>query len=221
MHTSSLQKNPYQSVRIFSFINRIAVHAKRGMKMILIIDNYDSFTYNLVQYIRQLDKEVFIKRNTEVTIEEIEQLKPSHILLSPGPGNPDRAGVSLQVVEHFYDSIPILGVCLGHQTIAQFFGADIIKAKQPMHGIVSAIHHDGKGIFQSIKNPMTATRYHSLIADRKTLPNCIEISAVTADGEIMGIRHKTYPVEGFQAHPEAILTEHGLDLLRNFFLRKE
>ncbi|MFA1822038.1 aminodeoxychorismate/anthranilate synthase component II [Virgibacillus oceani] len=188
--------------------------------MILVIDNYDSFTYNLVQYIRQLDKEVFIKRNTEVTMEKIEQMKPSHILLSPGPGHPNGAGFSLKVVEHFHKSIPILGVCLGHQIIAQYFGADIIKAKQPMHGIVSAIQHDGKGIFQSIKSPLSVTRYHSLIADTKTFPDCLEISAVSVDGEIMGFRHKAYPVEGIQAHPEAILTEHGLDLLMNFFMQK-
>src|SRR5690625_1278743 len=188
--------------------------------MILVIDNYDSFTYNLVQYIRQLEKEVFIKRNKEVTIEEIEQMKPSHILLSPGPGDPDQEGISLKVVEHFHDSIPILGICLGHQAIAQYFGADIIKAKQPKHGIVSAIHHNGKGIFQSIKNPLSVTRYHSLIADRNTLPDTLEISAVSADGEIMGIRHNIYRVEGIQAHPEAVLTEHGLDLLRNFFTER-
>jgi len=188
--------------------------------MILVIDNYDSFTYNLVQYIRQLDQDVLVKRNTEVTVEEIEQMKPSHILISPGPGNPDGAGISLKVMEHFRHSIPILGVCLGHQTIAQYFGADIIKAIQPMHGIVSTIKHDGKGIFASIKNPLPVTRYHSLIVDPNTLPDCLKISAVSAGGEIMGVRHKTYPVEGIQAHPEAILTEYGLDLLRNFFAGK-
>ncbi|WP_164219885.1 aminodeoxychorismate/anthranilate synthase component II [Virgibacillus sp. YIM 98842] len=185
--------------------------------MILVIDNYDSFTYNLVQYIWQLDLEVLVKRNADITIEEIKQIKPTHILLSPGPGNPDNAGISLKVVEHFHRSIPILGVCLGHQIIAQYFGANIIKAKQPIHGMVSLIRHDCKGIFQSVKNPLSVTRYHSLIVDRKTLPDCLEISAVSADGEIMGIRHKICPVEGIQAHPEAILTEHGLDLLHNFF----
>src|SRR5699024_9940795 len=143
---------------------------KRGIEMILVIDNYDSFTYNLVQYIWQLDLEVLVKRNADITIEEIKQIKPTHILLSPGPGNPDNAGISLKVVEHFHRSIPILGVCLGHQIIAQYFGANIIKAKQPIHGMVSLIRHDCKGIFQSVKNPLSVTRYHSLIVDRKTLP---------------------------------------------------
>ncbi|GAB3804175.1 anthranilate synthase component II [Virgibacillus kimchii] len=188
--------------------------------MILIIDNYDSFTYNLVQYIRQLDLNVMVKRNTETTIEEIEYIKPSHILLSPGPGNPDGAGISLELTDHFHPHIPILGVCLGHQIIAQYFGAEIIKAKQPMHGMVSPIRHDGKGIFQSMKNPLSVTRYHSLIVDSNTLPGCLEASAFSNNGEIMGLRHKSYPVEGIQAHPEAILTEHGINLLRNFFAGK-
>ncbi|MFD2046428.1 anthranilate synthase component II [Ornithinibacillus salinisoli] len=185
--------------------------------MILIIDNYDSFTYNLVQYIRQLNKEVTVVRNNTITIEEIEQLNPSHILLSPGPGNPDNAGICLSIVEHFYKDIPILGVCLGHQIIAQAFGGNVTKAIKPMHGKVSSIIHDEKGIFHSLKNPLNVTRYHSLIVDNKSLPNSFTISAQTEQGEIMAIRHNDFNVEGIQSHPEAILSEEGLQLLANFF----
>lgn len=185
--------------------------------MILVIDNYDSFTYNLVQYIQQLNKPLVVKRNKDISIKEIEQLNPSHILLSPGPGNPNDAGICLDVIHYFFNKIPILGVCLGHQTIAQAFGAKIIKATKPMHGKVSQIQHDGKGIFYSLKNPLKVTRYHSLIVDPATVPSSLEVSATTKDGEIMGLRHKTYHIEGIQAHPEAILTEDGLDLLHNFF----
>lgn len=185
--------------------------------MILVIDNYDSFTYNLVQYIQQLNKSLMVKRNNDITIEEIERLNPSHILLSPGPGNPNDAGICLDVVHYFYKKIPILGVCLGHQTIAQTFGATIIKAPEPMHGKVSEIQHDGRGIFHSLNSPLKVTRYHSLIVDPTTIPNSLEVSAITKNGEIMGVRHKTYHIEGIQAHPEAILTEDGLDLLHNFF----
>ncbi|MFD1040097.1 anthranilate synthase component II [Virgibacillus byunsanensis] len=186
--------------------------------MILVIDNYDSFTFNLIQYIHQLDKQTVVRRNDAITIEEIEIMKPSHILLSPGPGNPDQAGVCLDIVTHFYKQIPILGVCLGHQTIAQAFGASIIRAIAPMHGKISTINHDDKGIFQALNNPLSVTRYHSLTVDPHTLPDCLEVSAETEDRVIMGIRHQTYPVEGIQAHPEAILTEGGLELLRNFFI---
>ncbi|MUK88312.1 aminodeoxychorismate/anthranilate synthase component II [Ornithinibacillus sp. L9] len=185
--------------------------------MILIIDNYDSFTFNLVQYIRQLDREVTVRRNNEITIEEIKQLKPSHILLSPGPGNPDGAGICLEVVNQFYKDIPILGVCLGHQIIAQAFGGNVIKASQPMHGKISSIKHDVQGIFHNLTNPLNVTRYHSLIVDASTLPSCLTITAQTQQGEIMALRHKEYKIEGIQAHPEAILTENGLQLLDNFF----
>lgn len=188
--------------------------------MILVIDNYDSFTFNLVRYLHQLDKELLVKRNNEITIREIEQINPSHILISPGPGNPDTAGICLDVIDHFFDKIPILGVCLGHQVIAQAFGGSIIKAKKPMHGKVSSVHHDEKGIFHSLENPLNVTRYHSLIADPTAFPDSLEISAETGEGEIMALRHKTYKIEGIQAHPEAILTEDGLKLLRNFFTER-
>lgn len=187
--------------------------------MILVIDNYDSFTFNLVQYIQQLNKVVLVKRNDDITIEAIKQLNPSHILLSPGPGNPNSAGICIDVVHHFYKAIPILGVCLGHQTIAQAFGASIVKASRPMHGKVSQIKHDSKGIFHSLNNPLKVTRYHSLIVDPATIPSSLEVSATTNEGEIMALRHKIYNIEGIQAHPEAILTEDGLHLLRNFFCR--
>ncbi|MFZ3580417.1 anthranilate synthase component II [Virgibacillus sp. DJP39] len=186
--------------------------------MILVIDNYDSFTFNLVQYMKQLNQEVFVVRNDKLTIEEIKAINPSAILISPGPGNPSDAGISLEVVKQLHHKIPILGVCLGHQTIAQAFGATIVKAKQPMHGKVSSIHHDGKGLFENLHNPMSVTRYHSLIVESASLPDCLVSTATTNDGEIMALRHKRYPVEGIQAHPEAILTEAGLDLLHNFFI---
>ncbi|AIF42550.1 aminodeoxychorismate/anthranilate synthase component II [Virgibacillus sp. SK37] len=189
--------------------------------MILVIDNYDSFTHNIVQYLKQLELKIRIKRNDEITIEKIEKMEPSHILISPGPGCPDQAGICLDVVGHFYKQIPIFGVCLGHQVIAQAFGANIIKAEQPMHGKVSSIQHDGKGIFQHLNNPLTATRYHSLIVDPNTLPNCLHVTATTSNGEIMALRHGLYPVESIQSHPEAILTEQGLEIFKNFFKKKE
>ncbi|MCJ7841459.1 aminodeoxychorismate/anthranilate synthase component II [Lederbergia sp. NSJ-179] len=189
--------------------------------MIVVIDNYDSFTFNLVQYIKQLDQKVVVVRNDTITIKEMIKINPSFILISPGPGNPDEAGISLQVVKKLYKQVPILGVCLGHQTIAQAFGASIVKASVPMHGKVSLIQHDGKGMFYSLDNPLRVTRYHSLLVDTATLPDCLEISAATDTGEIMAIRHKIYPIEGIQAHPEAILTENGMQLLSNFFLRKD
>lgn len=185
--------------------------------MILVIDNYDSFTFNLVQYLLQMDKEICLKRNDEITIEETERMKPTHILISPGPGNPDSAGNCLSIVDRFAGSIPIFGVCLGHQIIAQAFGAEIVKADRPMHGKTTLIEHDGKGIFKNLDNPLLVTRYHSLIVDPKTLPSSLIVSAVTEKGEIMSLRHTEYQVEGIQAHPEAILTRQGLDLLGNFF----
>lgn len=188
-----------------------------------MIDNYDSFTFNLVQYIQQLGENIIVKKNNEITIDEIKSMRPTAIILSPGPGNPNQAGISLSVVEQFYKSIPILGVCLGHQVIGQFFGGKIVKAKQPMHGKTSSINHDGKTIFKGLKNPLKVTRYHSLIIQKSSLPNCLQISACSEDKEIMAIRHKVYPIEGVQFHPESILTECGLNLLQNFFkeIRRE
>lgn len=188
--------------------------------MILIIDNYDSFTYNLVQYIKQLGEEVRIVRNDQLTLQDIEQLNPDYILISPGPGNPSQAGICLDVVHHFYKTIPILGVCLGHQIIAQAFGGNVIKAKMPMHGKTSLIVHDGKSVFANIENNVQVTRYHSLVVEEESLPECLKITAKSAKGEIMAIRHTKYPIEGLQFHPESILTEYGLQMIRNFFQPK-
>ncbi|RXZ79306.1 aminodeoxychorismate/anthranilate synthase component II [Paenibacillaceae bacterium] len=184
--------------------------------MILVIDNYDSFTYNLVQYLGELEQEIVVKRNDEIDLEGIAQLAPDHILISPGPCTPNEAGVSLALIERFKGEIPIFGVCLGHQAIGQAFGGDVVRAEKLMHGKTSDIIHDGRTIFADIPSPYTATRYHSLIVKRETLPDCLEISAETAEGEIMGLRHKQYLIEGVQFHPESIITEHGLTLLRNF-----
>ncbi len=182
---------------------------------VLVIDNYDSFTYNLVQYLGELGAEVTVFRHDEISPDEIERLAPTHILISPGPGDPDDAGVSLAVIERFHRTIPILGVCLGHQCIGQAFGGKIIRAKTLMHGKTSRIHHDGRGVFRDIPQDFIATRYHSLVVE-DDLPDCLEITARTPDGEMMGVRHKEFPVEGVQFHPEAILTEHGHKLLQNF-----
>lgn len=187
--------------------------------MILVIDNYDSFTYNLVQYLGELGCEVQVRRNDEIGLEGIADLKPDHILISPGPCTPNEAGVSLSLIERFRGEIPILGVCLGHQSIGQAFGGDVIRAERLMHGKTSQIHHDGKGLFRDLPNPFTATRYHSLIVKRETLPDCLEITAWTEEGEIMGLRHKEYPVEGVQFHPESIITQNGHKMLANFLGR--
>lgn len=187
--------------------------------MILVIDNYDSFTYNLVQYLGELGEQIEVRRNDEIDIAGIEALKPDHILISPGPCTPNEAGISLELIEHFKGKIPILGVCLGHQSIGQVFGGDVIRAERLMHGKTSPIHHDNKGVFEGLPSPFTATRYHSLIVKRETLPDCLEISAETAEGEIMGLRHKEYPIEGVQFHPESIITDHGHQMLRNFLKR--
>ncbi|MBP1764304.1 MAG: aminodeoxychorismate/anthranilate synthase component [Firmicutes bacterium] len=184
--------------------------------MILMIDNYDSFTYNLVQYLMKLKAEIVVFRNDAITLDEIETMNPDMIVISPGPCTPNEAGVSLAVVERFKAVIPILGICLGHQTIGQAFGARVVPAKEPVHGKVHPIRHTGKGVFAGLSNPLQVTRYHSLVLDRDTLPADLEITAETMKGEIMGIRHIKYPVEGVQFHPEAILTEGGMDLLRNF-----
>jgi para-aminobenzoate synthetase component 2 len=187
--------------------------------MILVIDNYDSFTYNLVQYLGELGEEVVVRRNDEIDLDGIAAMKPDHILISPGPCTPNEAGVSLAVIDRFKGEIPIMGVCLGHQAIGQAFGGDVIRAERLMHGKTSPIQHDGRSLFEGLPNPFTATRYHSLIVKRETLPSELEITAETTEGEIMGLRHKKYPIEGVQFHPESIITEHGLTILRNFIKR--
>nr|CAA6829605.1 MAG: Anthranilate synthase, amidotransferase component (EC @ Para-aminobenzoate synthase, amidotransferase component (EC [uncultured Thiotrichaceae bacterium] len=188
---------------------------------ILMIDNYDSFTYNLVQYLGELKADVTVKRNDEIAVGDIEDINPDKIVLSPGPCTPNEAGISLQVVEQYAGEIPLLGVCLGHQSIGQAFGGDIVRAREIMHGKISAIHHNNQGVFAGLPSPFTATRYHSLVINKNTLPDCLEVTAwtETEDGEldeIMGIKHKTLPVEGVQYHPESILSEHGHAQLRNF-----
>ncbi|HIF36590.1 MAG: aminodeoxychorismate/anthranilate synthase component II [Candidatus Pseudothioglobus sp.] len=189
--------------------------------MLLMIDNYDSFTYNLVQYFGELGQEVSVYRNDEISISEIETLKPKYIVISPGPCTPNEAGISLNLIEKLAGKIPILGVCLGFQAIVQVFGGNIIGAQKIMHGKVSPIHHTGKGVFKNLKNPLNATRYHSLVAEKPTLPDCFEVTAWTnkENGdieEIMGVRHKSYDIEGVQFHPESILTEHGHQMLNTF-----
>jgi anthranilate synthase component II len=184
--------------------------------MILMIDNYDSFTYNLVQYLGELGADIEVHRNDEITLEQIETLQPEKIVVSPGPCTPDKAGVSVEVVRRFAGRIPILGVCLGHQSVGVAFGAEVIKAGQLMHGKTSMIDHDGKNLFKKLANPFVATRYHSLVLNRKNLPDCFEITAESEDKEIMGIRHKEFFVEGIQFHPESILTTCGKELLGNF-----
>lgn len=184
--------------------------------MLLMIDNYDSFTYNLVQYLGELGQDVRVYRNDEIDLAKVAELKPRHIVISPGPCTPNEAGVSVPLIHEFAGKIPILGVCLGHQSIGQAFGGHIIHAKQLMHGKTSLIHHNNTGVFKDLPNPYTATRYHSLVIERATIPDCLEITAWTEDGEIMGVRHKTLPVEGVQFHPESILTQYGHELLDNF-----
>lgn len=185
--------------------------------MLLVIDNYDSFTYNLVQYFGELGTEMRVVRNDEVTVDEIANvIKPTRILISPGPGTPDAAGVSLAVIERFADKLPILGVCLGHQAIGQFFGGKVMRAPEPVHGKPTRVHHDGKTIFADIPNDFEAGRYHSLIVSIDEWPDGLEISATSPDGLVMGLRHKRLPIEGVQFHPESILTEHGRKLLQNF-----
>ena len=184
--------------------------------MLLMIDNYDSFTYNLVQYFAELGADVVVKRNDEITVEQIEKLNPQQLVISPGPCTPNEAGVSVAAIKHFAGKIPVLGVCLGHQSIGQAFGGKIIHAKTLMHGKTSLIHHHNNSVFTGLPDPFTATRYHSLAIERASLPGCLVVSAWSEDGEIMGVRHKELAVEGVQFHPESILTEHGHQLLKNF-----
>ncbi|VAW70240.1 Anthranilate synthase, amidotransferase component @ Para-aminobenzoate synthase, amidotransferase component [hydrothermal vent metagenome] len=189
--------------------------------MMLMIDNYDSFTYNLVQYLGELGADVVVHRNDQITLDQIDKLNPQRIMISPGPCTPDEAGISMQVIEKFSGKLPMLGVCLGHQSIGQVFGGKIVHAKEIMHGKTSMIHHNNRGVFSGLKTPYEATRYHSLVIEKDSLPDCLEITAWTesADGtmdEIMGVKHKQLAIEGVQFHPESILTEHGHDLLRNF-----
>ena len=184
--------------------------------MILMIDNYDSFVYNLVQYIGELGEEVMVKRNDEITLEEIEKINPEIIVLSPGPCSPKEAGVCIEVVNKFKGIKPILGICLGHQTIGHVFGGNVIKANKPVHGKVHSIKHNNNGVFRNLNNPLNVTRYHSLVVDLDSLPDELEVTAITNENEIMGIRHKKYLIEGVQFHPEAILSAQGHDTLRNF-----
>ena len=184
--------------------------------MILMIDNYDSFTYNLVQYLGQLGQDVVVYRNDGITIDEISNLTPDAIFLSPGPCTPKEAGITVDVIREFHKSVPIMGVCLGHQAIGYTFGGNVIRAGRLMHGKTSQILHDGNSIFKGLPNPFTAGRYHSLLVEKVSLPSCLEISAETEEGEIMGIRHQEYPVEGIQFHPESILTPHGKRIIKNF-----
>lgn len=184
--------------------------------MLLMIDNYDSFTYNLVQYLGELGQDVRVYRNDEIDLATVAALNPRHIVISPGPCTPLEAGISVPLIKEFAGKIPLLGVCLGHQSIGQAFGGKIVHAKQLMHGKTSPIHHADKGVFKGLPNPFTATRYHSLVIERDSCPDCLEITAWTEDQEIMGVRHKTLPVEGVQFHPESILTEYGHEMLDNF-----
>lgn len=194
--------------------------------MIIVIDNYDSFTYNLVQYLGELAAEfpvasdIRVFRNDKISLDEIRALKPDGVVISPGPGRPEDAGISLDLIQHLGPSLPILGVCLGHQSIGQVFGGDIISAPELMHGKTSPVYHNGVGVFQEVENPMTATRYHSLVIDKETCPEVLEITAWVDDGTIMGVRHRNYPhIEGVQFHPESVLTTSGKQLLRNFLLK--
>jgi anthranilate synthase component 2 len=187
--------------------------------MLLMIDNYDSFTYNLVQYFGELGADVHVHRNDALTLEQVAAWEPHAIVISPGPCTPSEAGISVPLIRRFAGKIPILGVCLGHQAIGQAFGGRVVRAARVMHGKVSPVTHDGKGVFANVPSPFTATRYHSLAIERTTMPSCLEITATADDGEIMGVRHREWPVEGVQFHPEAILTEHGHALLSNFLGR--
>jgi anthranilate synthase component II len=191
-------------------------HMERELNMLLMIDNYDSFTYNLVQYFGELGAQVKVFRNDEITLGQMAAMKPAQLVISPGPCTPAQAGISVAAIREFAGTMPILGVCLGHQSIGAAFGARIVHAQRLMHGKTSPVHHKGEGVFRNLPNPLVCTRYHSLAIERESLPECLEVTAWTDDGEIMGVRHRTLAVEGVQFHPESILTQHGHDLLRNF-----
>jgi anthranilate synthase component 2/para-aminobenzoate synthetase component 2 len=194
--------------------------AKKGVfAVVVVIDNYDSFVYNLVQYLLELGQQVRVFRNDRVTLAKIEALSPACLIISPGPCTPDEAGISLAAVRHFAGRIPVLGVCLGHQVIGQAFGGRVVRAKRPVHGKTSLIYHDGSGIYAGLPNPFPAARYHSLVVEEKTLPACLAVTARTGEGEIMGIRHREYPVEGVQFHPESILTGCGKEILKKFLAK--
>lgn len=188
--------------------------------MLLLIDNYDSFTYNLVQYFGEMGANPLVKRNDEITLDEIETLKPDYLVISPGPCSPKEAGISCDVIRRFGAKIPLFGVCLGHQCLGDVFGGEVVRADRLMHGKTSMIHHNNQGIFYEVPNPFEATRYHSLIVKRETLPDCLEITAETVEKEIMGLRHKEFPIQGVQFHPESILTREGKLLLKNFLAQK-
>jgi len=188
--------------------------------MILLIDNYDSFTFNLYQYLAELGAEVVVKRNDKITIEEVAELAPERIVISPGPCTPNEAGISVELIRRFAGEVPILGVCLGHQSLAVAFGGDVVNAPSLMHGKISSVSHDGRGVFRGLPSPFVATRYHSLVVDQETLPDCLEVTARSETGLIMGLRHRIYDVEGVQFHPESILTTVGKDLLANFLGRE-
>ena len=184
--------------------------------MILIIDNYDSFTYNLVQYLGEMGQEMVVRRNDQITVDEVADLQPHRILISPGPCTPNEAGICVPLIQRFAPQVPILGVCLGHQSIGQAFGGEVVRNYRILHGKTSDIHHTGQGVFRNLPDPFSATRYHSLVIRRETLPACLEVTAETAEGEIMGVRHREFAVEGVQFHPESVMTPVGKDLLRNF-----
>ncbi len=184
--------------------------------MLIVIDNYDSFTYNLVQYFGELKAELQVYRNDAITLDELEELNPTHLCISPGPGTPDDAGISCAAIERFGPRIPVFGVCLGHQSIGQVYGGNVIRAPRLMHGKTSMMHHNSTSLFAGLTNPTEATRYHSLIVEKETLPDCLEITSWTEEGEIMGLQHKSYPVHGVQFHPESILTQQGKELVHNF-----
>ena len=184
--------------------------------MILVIDNYDSFTYNLVQYLGEMGADLEVRRNDTLTLADVATLNPEKIVISPGPGTPDDAGITLELIREFGPKTPIFGVCLGQQAIGQALGGRVLRAESLMHGKTSPVYHTGQGVFRSLPSPLTATRYHSLIVERDTLPDCLEITAQTEDGEIMGLKHKSWPLEGVQFHPEAVLTEHGKEMIQNF-----
>lgn len=206
---------------VFNIFLNLELRREETRKMIAVVDNYDSFTYNLVQYLREFGREVLVFRNDQVTVEQLAELPFTHLLISPGPCTPNEAGISMEAIRFFAGRVPVLGVCLGHQSIGQVFGGRIIKAKRMMHGKTSMIYHNGEGIFKNLPSPFRATRYHSLVIEPESVPACLEVVARTDDGEIMGVRHKEYAVTGVQFHPESVLTQGGKQLIQNFLEQRE